>query len=265
MALFYFIIAFFPVFLAPWFLWRSKVVIATKTDLMDRPGCIPVEQAWSVCTGFTASQLHRTTLCAVRQGHQFCSERGLEFEAYHLVRKMTKSKEPLKHALNVGYFTTSWYLWFIQIPFWFFPCQGCSKRALPREWWMRRMPLNSSNLDFLSSPEEGDFCLWRFHFLAERFYQKYGLLGVSIVLNHMAAVEGFVISFRKDDLAAKMDWRVIMFPRGIQKGSTLPTHLYDLCVVFDRRAKTGVGESPLRALLLCITANFRERLLKSGW
>lgn len=83
----------FPAFLAPWFLWRSKVVIATKTDLMDRPGCIPVEQAWSVCTGFTASQLHRTTLCA-RQGHQFCSERGLEFEAYHLVRKMTKSKEP---------------------------------------------------------------------------------------------------------------------------------------------------------------------------
>jgi len=81
----------------------------------------------------------------------------------------------------------------------------------------------------------------------------------------MAAFEGFVISFRKDDLAAKIDLRVIMFPRGIQKGSTLPTHLYDLCVIFDRRAKTGVGESPLRALLLCITTNFRERPLKSGW
>ncbi|CAJ1383188.1 unnamed protein product [Effrenium voratum] len=34
----------------------SGVVIATKTDLMDRPGCISVEQ-----------------------GHQFSSERGLEF------------------------------------------------------------------------------------------------------------------------------------------------------------------------------------------
>ena len=71
----------------------------------------------------------------------------------------------------------------------------------------------------------------------------------------MAAFEGRFGDFlSKGCLAAKIDLRVVisqvrMFPIGVQKGSTMTTHLYDLYVILDRRAKAGVGESPLRDLL----------------
>ncbi|CAL1133749.1 unnamed protein product [Cladocopium goreaui] len=77
----------------------SGVVIATKTDLMDQPGCIPVEQ-----------------------GHQFCAERGLEMH-------WKSRREDERRSSAPRLFET------------------CSSRGV------------------VDAP---------FHFIAERFYHKYG-------------------------------------------------------------------------------------------